>query len=788
MNMARPATAVDVMTVELPSLSSEEVQRLLRDVYGIEGVLRPLSGERDQNFRVDATTGATFVLKIANAAESTDTLDFQTTALDHIAQTAPELPVPRTVPTVDRRKIASFQSAQGVLPVRMLTHLAGEPALLWRATPLFRRKLGALVARLDQALKTFDHPAADGKLIWDLQHAGELAARVAAISDPESRALAQRVTARFNEKVAPALKQLRRQVIHNDVNHYNILRADEAGSISGIIDFGDMVRSPLINEVAIAVAHQLYRQNDPVAVACEIIEGYASVELIEKEEVDLLPDLVAMRLASREIIAAWRAEASGRPAGYRADISALGLDALKRWTEIGWDRAAEKLAAAASGPARSPRRAEGEADPEYESLMARRSASLGPLYKEFYQQPFFPLKGEGVWVTDHRGKRYLDAYNNVPHVGHCHPHVVEAVTRQLGTFNSNTRYPSDLIVAYAERIAATMPDPLTVCMFTCSGTEANELAWRIACANSAGSGALVTSAAFHGNSTVIGALDTSTIPAQQLESWVASVPAPEFPGVREDLPSPDPQQYAAQYREALDGLGGRGFAPAAFFFCPVFASDGLRSVPPGFLDPAVAEVRRAGALVIADEVQTALGRTGTHFWGFQHAGIKPDIVTMGKPMGNGLPLAVVVTSRELVEGFLRRGRYFNTFGGNQVVAAAGMAVLDVLEKEGLQQHALTVGAYLRAEIAAMMPRHAMIGDVRGTGLFVGVEIVTDRGSNAPDPLKARAIIEALLRRGVLVGITGAGRNLLKIRPPMVFSREHADLLVGALDGVLTELR
>ncbi|RXT27719.1 hypothetical protein B5U98_00695 [Bosea sp. Tri-39] len=420
--------------------------------------------------------------------------------------------------------------------------------------------------------------------------------------------------------------------------------------------------------------------------------------------------------------------------------------------------------------------------------MERRARLLGPMYKQFYQAPFVPVRGEGVWVTDESGKRYLDAYNNVPHVGHCHPRVVEAASRQLATFNSNTRYPSELIVDYAERLAETMPDPLKVCMFVCSGTEANELAWRIAMANSGGSGALITRSAFHGNSTIIGALDSSTIPAERQQGWVATVPAPEHRGTGDRTPKLTASDYTEQYRGAIAGLAERGHRSAALFACPVFASDGLYSPPAGYLDEAIAEVRKSGALIIADEVQSALGRTGTHFWGFQHAGVVPDIVTMAKPMGNGLPLAVVITRRELVEGFLRTERYFNTFGGNQVVAAAGIAVLDVLRDEGLQENALQVGAYLRQRLAGLMEKDERIGDVRGTGLFVGVEIVKDRAGYAPAPETARALIEGLMQRGVLVGITGGGRNLLKIRPPMVFSRENADQLVTALEQTLEATR
>jgi 4-aminobutyrate aminotransferase-like enzyme len=561
------------------------------------------------------------------------------------------------------------------------------------------------------------------------------------------------------------------------------MRNPHSGAITGIIDFGDMVETCLVNEAAIAIAHQLYREPDLLGVASEFLSAYAIAMPLERAEVAVLFDLVKMRLLSREIIAAWRSATSSGPSPYRADISEMGWEALSRALTIRPEHATEHLEKAMNALAAAPRPT--STDQAYEDLMARRRKAMGPMYKEFYQQPFMPVKGEGVWVTDAQGKSYLDAYNNVPHVGHSHPQVSDAVAKQVRVFNSNTRYPSELIVKYAERLTATLPDHLDTAMFVCSGTEANELAWRIATANTGGTGALVTDAAFHGNSTIIGALDTATLPHDRLEPWIGTVTAPRFAGAAggkgKALSSSD---YAASYAESIAGLEKRGHHPAAFFVCPVFASDGLYSVPAGYLDPAIAEIRRAGGLVVADEVQTALGRTGSHYWGFQHAGLVPDIVTMGKPMGNGIPLGVVVARRSLVEGFLQTQRYFNTFGGNQVAAAAGLAVLDVIEKEKLQENALHVGTYLRENLAGLVSRHAAIGDVRGTGLFAGVEIVD---GDKPSPTKARAVIENLLTLGVLVGLTGAGRNLLKIRPPMVFSRENADLLVDALDKTLAKV-
>jgi 4-aminobutyrate aminotransferase-like enzyme/Ser/Thr protein kinase RdoA (MazF antagonist) len=778
----RSAETGNILTARVPRLSPDEITRLL-GVYGLSGTPRPLPGERDQNLKVTAADGRQYVLKIANAAEPAQALAFQNAALDHVATADPSLPVPRTVTSLEGATIVPVHHDGTVFMARLVTHLPGEPALDFRATPGFRRDAGRIAGQLDRALSGFRHSGGPADMIWDLRHAAALEDRIHLVADPKRRAIAETVMASFKVRVVPTFASLRRQVIHNDIHQNNIMRDPRSGAITGIIDFGDMVETSLVNEAAIAIAHQLYREPDLLGVASEFLSAYAAAMPLERAEIAVLFDLVKMRLLSREIIAAWRSATSGGPSPYRADISEMGWEALSRALSISPAHATEHLEKAMTALATAPRST--SIDQAYEDLMARRRKAMGPMYKEFYQQPFMPVKGEGVWVIDAHGKRYLDAYNNVPHVGHCHPHVADAVARQVRVFNSNTRYPSELIVEYAERLTATMPDHLDTAMFVCSGTEANELAWRIATANTGGTGALVTDAAFHGNSTIIGALDTATLPHDKLEPWIGTVTAPRFSGAVEGngkaLSSND---YAATYAESIARLEKRGHLPAAFFVCPVFASDGLYSVPTGYLDPAIAEIRRAGGLVIADEVQTALGRTGTHYWGFQHAGLVPDIVTMGKPMGNGIPLGVVAARRSLVEGFLQTQRYFNTFGGNQVAAAAGLAVLDVIEDEKLQENALQVGTYLRENLAGLIGRHAAIGDVRGTGLFAGVEIVE---GDKPSPTKARAVIEDLLTRGVLVGLTGAGKNLLKIRPPMVFSRENADMLVDALDKSLAKI-
>jgi 4-aminobutyrate aminotransferase-like enzyme/Ser/Thr protein kinase RdoA (MazF antagonist) len=777
----QPSVAGDLLAGRIPRLSEEMLGTLLSEAWGLSGALKPLSGERDQNLRLAASDGQTYVLKIANAAEPIEALAFQIAALDHIAAADPSLPVPRTLRSKAGDTLVPVAQEAAHFMARLVTYLPGEPALDFAPTPGFRRAAGRLTGRIDRALTGFHHEGAPKAMIWDLRHAATLEHYIRHITDPERRAMAERVMADFKARAVPLFERLRTQVIHNDIHQNNIMRDPRSGEITGVIDFGDMVETCLVNEAAIAVAHQLYREDAPLAVAAEFLSAYAAEMPLAPAEIAVLFELVKMRLASREIIAAWRAATSDGPSPYRADISAMGWDALQRCLAIDPDHATRFLEKAMSVSAAAPATTH---DAAYDALMARRHSAMGPMYKEFYRQPFMPVKGNGVFVTDANGKRFLDAYNNVPHVGHCHPHVADAVARQVNTFNSNTRYPSDVIVTYAERLLSTLPDHLDTAMFVCSGTEANELAWRIATANTGATGALVTDAAFHGNSTIISALDTATIAHDRVQPFVGMASAPRFPGAIGGTAPLSAEDYAATWRNAIDGLADRGHRPAALFVCPVFASDGLYSAPAGFLDPAIGEIRKAGSLVIADEVQTALGRTGTHFWGFEHAGIVPDMVTMGKPMGNGIPLGVVVARRSLVEGFLETQRYFNTFGGNQVAAAAGLAVLDVMEEEKLQDNALEVGAYLRRNLAELIGRHAAVGDVRGTGLFAGVEIVRD---GKPSPDTARALIEDLLVRGLLVGITGAGRNLLKIRPPMCFSKENADMLADALDKALAKV-
>jgi 4-aminobutyrate aminotransferase-like enzyme len=422
--------------------------------------------------------------------------------------------------------------------------------------------------------------------------------------------------------------------------------------------------------------------------------------------------------------------------------------------------------------------------PQTQVLLERRARVLGPAYRLFYDTPLHPVRGEGVWLYDADGQRYLDAYNNVASVGHCHPHVVEAIARQAGVLNTHTRYLHEGVLDYAERLLATLPAELAHAMFTCTGSEANDLAMRIARAHTKAEGLIVTRFAYHGVTASIAEASPSLGRFVQLGDAVRTVPAPDsYRTAPDDLG----RTFADGVREAIANLKAHGMRPAALMVDTVFSSDGIFTDPSGFMAEAVDAVREAGGLFIADEVQPGLGRTGDAFWGFQRHGVVPDIVTVGKPLGAGHPMAGLAVRPEVLAAFGRECRYFNTFGGNPVSMAAGMAVLDVIEREGLMANAQRVGGYLRAQIAKLAERHALIGDVRGAGLFVGVELVTDRRTRMPATAETARVVNGLRERQVLLSATGEYANTLKIRPPLVFSEANADLLVETLDRVLAGL-
>lgn len=418
------------------------------------------------------------------------------------------------------------------------------------------------------------------------------------------------------------------------------------------------------------------------------------------------------------------------------------------------------------------------------ALLERRNRVFGANAPLFYKQPVQVVRGEGVWLYGSDGKRYLDVYNNVPTVGHCHPHVAAAIAQQAATLNVHSRYLHERSVAYAERLISKFDASLSMVMFTCTGSEANEVALRIARSHSGHKGIICSNLTYHGNTAALDEMATLFHDGQPTSPNVRAVRFPDSYRPHYDLDGEAlAEAYAAEVKAAIDAFETEGIGFAGMLICPVFANEGLPNVPEGYLKKVAEIVREAGGLLIFDEVQAGFGRTAK-MWGHETVGIVPDIVTLGKPMGNGHPIAGVVGRADLINGFRERVMYFNTFAGNQVACAAGMAVLDVIDDESLLSNVVDVGAYVMSGLRGLQEKYMLIGDVRGLGLFFGLELVTSRDKKTPATEQARRLINLMKDHGVLISNIGPHDNVLKLRPPLCFSRENADLLLQTLDTCL----
>jgi 4-aminobutyrate aminotransferase-like enzyme/Ser/Thr protein kinase RdoA (MazF antagonist) len=426
-----------------------------------------------------------------------------------------------------------------------------------------------------------------------------------------------------------------------------------------------------------------------------------------------------------------------------------------------------------------------------EALLADRRQRIGPSLSIAYREPLTIVRGSMQYLYDDQGRAYLDVVNNVAHVGHCHPRVVEAIRRQSAVLNTNTRYLHPVLAEYAERLAACLPSPLSVCFFVCSGSEANELALRLARTHTGREDVVVVDHAYHGNTSSLVSMSPYKFNGpggRGAPPWVHTVVMPDpYRGPHRGRDGATGRRYAEYVRDALADAGRGGRQVAAFFAEAIMSGGGHVEPPPGYLSDAYDYARAAGALCVADEVQVGFGRVGTHFWAFEAQGVVPDIVTMGKPIGNGHPLGAVVTTPEIAASFANGMEYFNTFGGNAVSCSAGLAVLDVLQGEGLQEHARVTGAELAAGLRGLQEQHPLIGDVRGRGLALAIELVRDRATLEPAPRHAAYVVERMRERGILLSTEGALHTVIKMKPPLAFTSADAQRLVRTLDETLREI-
>jgi 4-aminobutyrate aminotransferase-like enzyme len=696
----------------------------------------------------------------------------QAAALRHIERVDPGLPVMRVLPDTVGESWAEVRGPDGRnYPVRLFTFLPGRVTANTALTTGAIWSFGRTTARLGRALRGFFHPAADYEILWDISRVLGLRPLLDHLPDAARRAQVERVLGRFETRVAPVLPGLRAQVIHGDMSLDNVLLDDDL-RVSGIVDFGDMTHAPLVCDLAVSVADVLHGRADAIDAAEAMIGGYVSVTPLEDEEAALLADLVAARLATEVTVAAWHGRLYPDNAAYLTGSEPGARAFLDAIEAMGFDAVARRFRDACRG---LPYRHSGTG-----ALLERRRRAL-PRSPLFYEHPVHLVRGEGVWLFDPDDRRYLDCYNNVPVVGHGHPRVVRAVAEQQRLLATHSRYLHEAIVELAERLKATLPPALDAVLVVNSGSEANDLAWRIARAATGRSGAVVSAYAYHGLTEATHALSPEEWAKGELPGHVATVPAPDgYRGAYRRETEGWAERYATHIGDAAQALGGHGFA--AIYLDPAFTADGILVPPPAYLAEAARWTRALGGVLIADEVQAGHGRYGTGLWSFQPSGIEPDMVVMGKPMGNGFPVAALVVRSQLLAAVPEEVELFSTFGGNPVACAAALAVLAVIEDEGLVASAAETGSYLRQGLEALAGRHPVIGDVRGEGLLLGAELVDEE--REPAAGRAGRVTEAMRERGILISTTGPAGNVLKIRPPLVFQREHADLLLQTLDEVL----
>jgi 4-aminobutyrate aminotransferase-like enzyme/Ser/Thr protein kinase RdoA (MazF antagonist) len=764
-----------------PAFTPGEASELARRIYGLHGTASALTSERDQNFLVETAAGDRFVLKIANGTDELALLEAQNAALQHVARTI------RLCPHVLRARdgafVADIQTRSGGRHyLRLVTWIAGVPLGTIADQPAdLLHDVGARVAELDAALDGFDHPALHRDFYWDLVKAPALVEELSPlVADPAMRALVAELADDVTRRDARRLAGLRQAVVHNDPNDFNILVEDtprdrSSRKVTGILDFGDIVHSYAVADLAIAAAYAMLGKSDPLDAAISVVRGYQTIRPLTDDEIEALPGLITLRLCASVCIAAH--QQAQRPGDDYLSVSQQPIaETLPAFAAI-----EPQIAASAF------RRARGRT--AQETLAARRRVIGGNL-SIAYRRPVKIVRGWMQYIYDDTGRQYLDAYNNVPHVGHCHPRVVDTAVEQMRVLNTNTRYLHDTLPAFAERLTATLPEPLRVCYFVNSGSEANELALRLARAHTGQRDVIVLDGAYHGNTTTLVEISPYKFNGPggaAAPRWVHVVPLPDT--YRGQIKRRDPEagaKYARFVADAIEEMTARRAKPSAFIAESAPSVGGQIILPDGYLAAVYSAVHEAGGLCIADEVQTAYGRMGTHFYAFEAQRVVPDIVVLGKPIGNGYPLGAVVTTPEIARSFDNGMEFFSTFGGSTVSCAVGLSVLDVVQEERLQDHAREVGDALLDKLRALAARHPIVGDVRGSGLFVGVELVNDPVLLEPATEEAVTIANQMRERGILLGTEGPFNNVLKIRPPMPFTRADADVLVTTLDEVLSD--
>ncbi len=728
-----------------------------------------MEGYDSMNYRVTSTQGQ-FVLKAYQQNQRIiEVIKAENEVLKDLEDNSNRYP---KVIANSATESLTFDNAHPDQCFRLLTYVTGT---FWgdieQPSATLLRSYGRFLGQIDHQLSKLNPVAIRAKrMVWDLDHFLLNEPLIEFIDCPHERKLVDYFFLQYKEHVLSQLPILRKSLIHNDANDWNVLTKD--GEVSGIIDFGDMVYSSLINELAVGLAYVLMDIDDPIGSAVHVIQAYHLIIPLKESELDLIYYLIAARLCTSVCNSA-KTKREKPDSDYITISERPAWDLLGRWISISPYRASEAFRKACGY---KPKRIQTSS----EALQARKKY-LGPGLSLSYDRPIYMRSAAFQYMYDSEGNALLDAYNNIKHVGHCHPHVVNAGRRAMAHLNTNTRYIFDSLTNYAQHLLSYFPDELSKVYFVNSGSAASDLALRMARVYTRRDTMAVVKHGYHGNSS-------SGIEVSHYKYAHKGGSGRQGHIIEAELPD----CYRGKYTGDDGGrLYARDFIEinesatiGAFIAEPIVGCGGQVPLATGYLNELYPYIRSQGGVCISDEVQVGFGRIGTHYWGYEGHGVLPDIVILGKPIGNGHPMAAVVCTDEIADAFDNGMEFFSSFGGNPVSCAIGKAVLEVIENESLQQNALLVGNYMMDRFREIQQYYDVIGDVRGAGLFIGIDIILPQSDKAPNTVLASVIKNELRELSILVSTDGPSNNVIKIKPPLCFNRANADRLVEAFQEVL----
>ncbi len=726
-----------------------------------------LEGYGSANYRID-TESDQFVLKLYKANdERKRLLETESRVLKKL------IALPYDFPSEVATRYPQYHGEDGEI-LRLHRYIHGEFLAEVTHTEGLLVSFGQLLGRMAHHMAQVEaYQIADREISWDLQYFLRNKALQEYISAPEDQRIVDYFFLQYEEQVAPLAHRLRKSLIHNDANDWNVLTRE--GKVTGIIDFGDMCYSWLINELAVAITYVMMGKEAPLQAGVAVIRGFHEEYPLEEQELDLLYYLVAARLCISVCNSAYSKEQY--PGSTYITISEKpAWTLLRKWLTINPILATKKFREAAGYGSRK--------FPATNEQLKRRDNLLSKSLSLSYKEPIQMHRSAFQYMYDTEGNTYLDAYNNIMIAGHCHPRVVRSGQQMLARLNTNTRYIYDEILSYSERLLATFPDSLNRVFLVNSGSAASDLALRLAKCHTGKEKIAVLEHGYHGNTQTgirVSHYKYASEGGGGKDPQIIQLPLPKVYG--SDL-ADDGKAGAYFGGEANQLLANEANGVAAFIAEPIVGCGGQVPLPVGYLNAIYPKIRNQGGVCISDETQVGFGRLGDHFWGFEAYEIVPDLVIMGKPMGNGHPIGAVVTTEAIARSFEKGPEFFSSFGGNPVSCAIAESVLDVIQNEGLQQHAKKVGDHLAERLSALMEKFPAIADVRGSGLFLGVEISSADGS--PDTALASHIKNQLRRMHILVSTDGPYDEVLKIKPPLTFTRTDADLLCNAIEAVLEQ--